>query len=212
MTALVLDNSVAMRWCFENTSTPYSEEVLEQLLVGHQAHVPVLWLYEVVSAPAKSQRTGVIRADRVHGFLEDLRSLDITVNDESLGHIFGNVYRLAVDYGLSGYDAAYLEFAIRRGCRWLPSMKIYKKPHLRRVSLCFSPFLDFKNRIFGHHQTAVFYRAATAAPVRSNRITSSAIITENRLIPSRFKCIPSLNNSGCSSESKACSSANSTFG
>jgi len=67
-----------MRWCFEHTSTPYSEDVLEQLLVGQQAHVPVLWLYEVVSVLAKSERLGAISADKVHGFLEDLRSLDIT--------------------------------------------------------------------------------------------------------------------------------------
>lgn len=37
-----------MRWCFENTSTEYAEEVLEQLLCGQQAHVPVLWLYLAV--------------------------------------------------------------------------------------------------------------------------------------------------------------------
>ena len=86
-----------MRWCFENTSTPYSEEVLEQLLVGQHAHVPVLWLYEVVSVLAKAQRTGLITADKAHGFLEDMRSLDITVDDDSFGHIFGDVHRLAVD-------------------------------------------------------------------------------------------------------------------
>src|SRR5439155_1665397 len=28
--------------CFENTSTPYAEKVLEQLLLGQQGHVPVL--------------------------------------------------------------------------------------------------------------------------------------------------------------------------
>jgi predicted nucleic acid-binding protein len=104
-----------MRWCFENTSTPYAEEVLEQLLAGQQAHVPVLWLYEVVSVLAKAQRTASITADKVHGFLEDIRSLDITVDDESFGHIFGDVHRLAVEHGLSGYDAAYLELAIRKG-------------------------------------------------------------------------------------------------
>lgn len=115
MTAFVLDNSVTMRWCFENTSTPYAEQVLEQLLVGQQAHVPVLWLYEVVSVLAKAQRTALISADRVHGFLEDIRSLDIMVDDENFGHIFGDVHRLAIDHGLSGYDAAYLELAIRKG-------------------------------------------------------------------------------------------------
>jgi predicted nucleic acid-binding protein len=104
-----------MRWCFENASTPYAEEVLEQLLVGQQAHVPVLWLYEVVSVLAKAQRSGSITADKAHGFLEDIRSLNITVDDESFGHIFGDVHRLAVEHGLSGYDAAYLELPIRQG-------------------------------------------------------------------------------------------------
>jgi predicted nucleic acid-binding protein len=114
LTALVLDNSVTMRWCFENTSTPYAEDVLEQLLLGQQAHVPVLWLYEVVSVLAKAQRSGSITGDKAHGFLEDIRSLDITVDDESFGHIFGDVHRLAVEHRLSGYDAAYLELALRK--------------------------------------------------------------------------------------------------
>jgi predicted nucleic acid-binding protein len=104
-----------MRWCFENTATTYSEEVLEQLLVGQQAHVPVLWLYEVISVLAKAQRTASITANKVHGFMEDIRSLDITVDPESPGHIFGDVHRLAIVHGLSGYDGAYLELAIRKG-------------------------------------------------------------------------------------------------
>ena len=104
-----------MRWCFQYTSTPYAEAVLEHLLAGQQALVPVLWLYEVVSVLAKAQRTASITADKAHGFLEDLRSLDITVDDESVGYIFGDVHRLAVEHGLSGYDAAYLELAIRKG-------------------------------------------------------------------------------------------------
>lgn len=49
--------------------------------------------------------------------MEDIRSLNITVDDESFGHIFADVHRLAVEHGLSGYDAAYLELAIRQGLR-----------------------------------------------------------------------------------------------
>ena len=75
----------------------------------------MLWLYEVVSVLAKAQRSASITADKVHGFLEDIRSLDIVVDDESFDHIFGDVHRLAIELGLSGYDAVYLELAIRRG-------------------------------------------------------------------------------------------------
>jgi hypothetical protein len=64
LTAFVLDNSVTMRWCFENASTPYAEEVLEQLLAGQQALVQVLWLYEVVSVLAEAQRTASMTAEK----------------------------------------------------------------------------------------------------------------------------------------------------
>lgn len=64
---------------------------------------------------AKAQRTGLITAGKAHRFLEDMRSLDITADDESFGRIFGDVHRLAVECRLSGYDAAYLELAIRKG-------------------------------------------------------------------------------------------------
>jgi len=114
LSEFVLDNSVTMRWCFEGTATTYSERVLENLLQGSRAHVPVLWLYEVVAVLAKAQRTGSITGEKVHGFLEDLRSLDIRVDNESVGYIFGDVYQLAVERRLSGYDAAYLELAARK--------------------------------------------------------------------------------------------------
>jgi predicted nucleic acid-binding protein len=93
-----------MRWCFENTSTPYADDVLEQLLVGQQAHVPVLWLYEVVSVLAKAQRSGSITGDKAHGFLEDIGSLDITVDNESFGHIFSDFHSLAIEHRLSGFS------------------------------------------------------------------------------------------------------------
>lgn len=114
MSEFVLDNSVTMRWCFEGTSTSYSEGVLEQLLLGNRALVPVLWLYEVIAVLAKAQRTASLSSEQAHGFLEDIRSLDILIDEESFSHM-GEVHHAAVEYKLSGYDAAYLELAIRKG-------------------------------------------------------------------------------------------------
>jgi len=85
------------------------------MLAGRSAHVPVLWLYEAVSVLAKAQRTASITAGKAAGFLEDLRSLDILVEEESFGFVFGDVHKLAVERRLSGYAAAYLELAIRKG-------------------------------------------------------------------------------------------------
>jgi len=111
----VLDNSVTMRWCFEQTSTPYSEAILQEMRNGAEAVVPVLWLYEVASVLAKAQRNGSITSDKVNRFLDDLRSFPIKVAQERIDLIFTDVHRLAVQYGLTGYDASYLELAIRKG-------------------------------------------------------------------------------------------------
>ena len=79
MNSFVLDKSVTMRWCFEETSTPYAEAILEEMINGAEAVVPVLWLYEVVSVLAKAERNGSIAPYKVSRFLDDLRSFSITI-------------------------------------------------------------------------------------------------------------------------------------
>lgn len=115
MSSFVLDNSVAMRWCFENTSTAYAEAILEQMIDGAEAVVPVLWLYEVVSVIAKAQRNGSLSSEKALGFLKDLQTFSITVDQTGVGLIFADIYPLALAHRLSGYDASYLELALRRG-------------------------------------------------------------------------------------------------
>ena len=113
MTVFVLDNSVTMRWCFENTATPYSENVLQQLATG-EAVVPVLWRYEVSAVLAKSQKSGIIPAAKADAFLTTLESLNITLDQDGTDRILTDVHHLAVKYGLTSYDATYLELTIRR--------------------------------------------------------------------------------------------------
>jgi predicted nucleic acid-binding protein len=72
--------------------------------------------YEVISVMAASQKRGTLSAQKAHGFFEDLRMLDIEVDREtSQQHIFVSAHSLAVKYRLTGYDAAYLELALRKG-------------------------------------------------------------------------------------------------
>ncbi len=114
MTAFVLDNSVTMRWCFQNAAHPYADGILQQLATG-AAFVPVLWRYEVSAVLAKSQKDGILTAQRVDEFLATLDKLNITVDPDSSDHILTDVHRLAVAYRLTSYDASYLELALRKG-------------------------------------------------------------------------------------------------
>lgn len=110
MTAFVLDNSVTMRWCFQNAAHPYADGILQKLAVG-AALVPMMWRYEVSAVLAKSQKDGILTAHRVDEFLD---KLNITVDPDSPDRILTDVHRVAVAYRLTSYDASYLELALRK--------------------------------------------------------------------------------------------------
>lgn len=115
MTVFVLDNSVAMRWCFESGAHAHADNVLQQLESDDgEAFVPVLWRYEVSAVLARAQNTGVLTAQKVTEFLENLQALNIIVDTDGSDRIFTDVHQLAITHRLTSYDAAYLELALRR--------------------------------------------------------------------------------------------------
>ena len=115
MTVFVLDNSVAMRWCFESGAHAHADNVLQQLESDDgEAFVPVLWRYEVSAVLARAQNTGVLTAQKVMEFLENLQALNIIVDTDGSDRIFTDVHQLAITHRLTSYDAAYLELALRR--------------------------------------------------------------------------------------------------
>jgi predicted nucleic acid-binding protein len=110
----VLDNSVAMRWCFESAQHPYADSILQRLAEGEDAIVPVLWFYEASAVLAREEIRGNLAAFKASEFIAELQSLDIRPDEPGPETIFGDVYRLAIAHRLTAYDAAYLELALRR--------------------------------------------------------------------------------------------------
>ena len=113
MSAFVLDNSVTMRWCFQDANHPYADGILQQLGAG-EAFVPILWRYEVSAVLAKSQKDGILTAEKADTFLALLNFLNITIDTEGTERIFNDVHQLAITHRLTSYDAAYLELATRK--------------------------------------------------------------------------------------------------
>ena len=92
------------------TPNPYSIA-----LDSEQAIVPDLWHLEVANTLVIGERRKrSTQADTVTwmGFLS---ALPIAVDEETRAHAFGDTAGLARAHGLSAYDAAYLELAMRRG-------------------------------------------------------------------------------------------------
>ena len=114
MTTFVLDNSVTMRWCFDIDAHHYADAILQRLGTGDdRAFVPVVWCYEVSAVLARAQRTAALPDQKVRAFLASLQVLPITVDAHSGECVLSNVHPLATNYGLTSYDAAYLELAQR---------------------------------------------------------------------------------------------------
>ena len=109
---LVLDNSIVMSWCFQDEASKYADAVLDALETS-EAIVPSIWPLEVANVLLVAERKRRLsRADTAR-FVSLIRSLPILVEDETPDRILGEILALAREYGLSSYDASYLDLAIR---------------------------------------------------------------------------------------------------
>lgn len=110
--SFVVDCSVAARWFLPDEATPYTDAVLD-LLNEQDAIVPTLFVSEFSNVFLKLVRqkklANAIASEAVHKF--SALGLEIDRNTPDPARIF----TLADQYGLSAYDATYLELALRRG-------------------------------------------------------------------------------------------------
>lgn len=112
----MIDASVVMAWCFEDEANPYADEVLESF-TRTTALAPIIWPLEVSNVLVVAERRGRITAADTVRFLNLLRQLPIIVVEEAATRIFGEILSLArqQQQGLSAYDAAYMDLAMRSG-------------------------------------------------------------------------------------------------
>jgi len=111
--SLVVDSSMTLAWYFEDEKTDESTAVLHR--VGDAgAVVPALWRLEVLSGLQVAVRRGRIDVAYRDASLNDLRSLVIAIDPGTNRQAWSATLRLCDRYGLTPYDAAYLELALRR--------------------------------------------------------------------------------------------------
>lgn len=110
----VLDASVAVAWCFEDEATPDADRVL-RTLESDTAFVPSIWPLEVANALCVAERRKRLQASDIARFSELVCALPITVESSQLERVLGPVLTVARVHGLSCYDAAYIELAMREG-------------------------------------------------------------------------------------------------
>jgi predicted nucleic acid-binding protein len=112
--SFVVDNSVALAWCFEDEQTPGIMSVLDRI-AETGAFAPQLWPIEALNGLLTAERKGRIDArvrQRLAGFLHDL---PIRIDDNTAVKLWSATASLAEAQRLTAYDATYLELAMRLG-------------------------------------------------------------------------------------------------
>lgn len=106
----VLDNSVVSGWYLDNQVTPYTQAIAERLK-DDRACVPALWeleLTDVLRTACVRQRLHAQAAQQV---LVQLGRLPIEIDRHPVAR--SELLALALRFGLTSYDASYLELALR---------------------------------------------------------------------------------------------------
>lgn len=111
--SFVLDNSVALAWCFEDEQTTAVMALLDRV-AATGAVAPMLWPLEALNGLLMAERRRRIGPEKRQELARLLRSLPITLDEETAAQAWENTVRLAERFHLSIYDATYLELAQRR--------------------------------------------------------------------------------------------------
>ncbi len=116
MNRFVLDASTVLTWCFPDEEAQKAEEISERIAAGETVIVPAFWRHEVLNALLVGERRKRLTSELIGMFIVDLSRLPVNVDNEATREIvFDTTLRLCRKHGLTAYDAAYLEIAIRGG-------------------------------------------------------------------------------------------------
>lgn len=111
---LVLDASLALSWALPDEASTYSDAVLAKVAASG-ALVPGLWPHEMANGLLMAQKRGRYTTAQRMAFVEELLRLPIEVETSGARAILDGQATLAERYGLTAYDAAYLDLALRHG-------------------------------------------------------------------------------------------------
>ena len=115
MSRFVLDASIVLTWCFPDENAALAQHVADRFTHGDTAVAPCFWPHEVLNALLAGEKRKRISIALVQSFLDDLAALPVELKQSPSGIVFDRIQSLSRKYGLTAYDAAYLDLALDSG-------------------------------------------------------------------------------------------------
>ena len=111
--SLVLDCSATLAWIYPDETTAAIRQVFD-VIAADGCFVPALWRLEVANGLTIAVRRGRVSPGFRADALMVLELMSITQDPETAVHAWTTTLQLADRFGLTLYDATYLELAQRR--------------------------------------------------------------------------------------------------
>jgi len=115
MRGWVLDTSIVMAWCLPDEASPVADRFFGSLAPTTPLRVPGLFWYEVAQVLSAARRRGRLLPNESTWIPQLLEALPLETSASSPKEL-RSLTDLALQTGLSAYDAAYLELATRLEC------------------------------------------------------------------------------------------------
>jgi predicted nucleic acid-binding protein len=112
LSRFVLDASVVLTWCFPDEGSEVAERVAALFERGESAIVPSFWPHEILNALLAGEKRKRITDKLINSFLDELVQLPIQLSLVATDGVFKRIQSLSRMYGLTAYDAAYLDVAL----------------------------------------------------------------------------------------------------
>jgi len=111
--SVVLDCSATLAWIYPDETTEAIRRVFE-VIATDRCVVPTLWRLEVANGLTVALRRGRITPAFRAEALNVLDLIEVSIDTETGTHAWTTTLQLSDRFGLTIYDAAYLELAQRR--------------------------------------------------------------------------------------------------
>jgi predicted nucleic acid-binding protein len=111
--SIVVDSSVTLAWVIHDEKSALTERILEMVLDGG-AWVPTIWRLEVLNGLQQAVKRRRLDQKSRDDAIIDLSNLNIVVDPDTNTFAWSHTVELADRFGLTSYDASYLELASRR--------------------------------------------------------------------------------------------------
>lgn len=111
----VLDCRMALAWGLPDEQSPTADEFFTMDHAQQDLWVPSLWWFELANGLTMGRKRKRISENQFARLLRAYDMLPLQTDTHSGFDFVDALQRVASQFDLSGYDAAYLELAVRKG-------------------------------------------------------------------------------------------------